>query len=135
MKIYIADTNFYLRFLLQDNKKQYLQSKKYLQQAKDGKIKIIFVSSVILEMSFILNKYFSLNREDVAKYLTSLLKTSYIDIEDRKIWIDVFLLYKKSGIDLIDIYLFLKARKEKAEILSFDKDFVKLKRKIEDKKG
>lgn len=131
MKTYIADTNFYLRFLLQDNRKQYLQSKNYLQQAKNDEIVVIFLSSVILEMSFVMNKYFSLTREEVSKYLVNLVKTSYVDIEDRKIWIDIFILYKKSTIDLIDIYLFFKAKKENAEVLSFDKDFKKL--KIHDK--
>ena len=132
MKSYIADTNFYLRFLLQDNIKQAKKAELYLKKAKKGDIRIIFLPAVILEMNFVLKTVVSVPRVEIANQLTNLIKTTYVEIENRDTWLETLQLYKNYNIDLLDIFLFFKAKKENAEVLSFDRDFVKLKRKLKD---
>lgn len=131
MKSYFADTNFYLRFILKDNKNQTKKTKGFLAIAKKGKIKIIFLPEVILEMEFVLRSVYSLSRKEIVRYLFPLIKTDYLEIQEREIWLLAFKIFQETNLSLFDIFLFLKAKKEKAEILSFDKDFKKLKKFIE----
>lgn len=130
MKVYFADTNFYLRFILQDNLRQFKIVNEFLQKAQEGKLKIVFLSEVILEMEFVLKSVYSFSRREIVKVLFSLVKTDYLDIEERDLWLEAFEIFRKSKLSLFDIFLFLSARKENAEVLSFDKDFKKLARRI-----
>ena len=126
MKSYFADTNFYLRFILKDNRGQAKKSKEFLTKAKKGKIKIIFPPEVILEMEFVLRSVYSLSKKEVVRYLLPLIKTDYLEIKEREIWLVAFKVFQETNLSLLDIFLFLKAKKEKAQILSFYKDFKKL---------
>lgn len=54
MKKFIADTNFSLRFILQDNAKHAKIAEKRLRDARDGRVSIFFPDEVILEMEFVL---------------------------------------------------------------------------------
>ena len=126
MKTYFADTNFYLRFILKDNESQSNKVKQYLKEARDKKIKIVFLSSIILEMEYVLRSVYTEERDEISKYLEGLIETSYLDIKERDIWKKTFWIYRKNNINLIDIYLHFLAEKEGAGVLSFDKDFRKL---------
>lgn len=127
MKRYFADTNFYLRFLLQDHQKQADQVEKELEKAQAGKQKIIFLSAIILEMAYVLKSNYSVNPSEISEYLSILVSIPYLDIEDREIWIKILPFFAQSKIDLIDIFLFEKAKTNSGEVLSFDKDFKKFK--------
>ena len=128
MRRYIADTNFYLRFILQDNKDQAVIAEKRIDEAKSGKISILFPDEVILEMEFVLRSYYSVLKKDIVENLLSLIKMKYVDIENRALWIKTIEIYKNKNVSLLDIFLFIKARNFDAEVLSFDKDFRKLER-------
>lgn len=127
MKIYFADTNIFLRFLLKDNPKFSKKARSYFTLAKKGRIRIIVLSVVILEIEYVLRKVYSLSRQEIAKKISSLVKSIYFEIEDRSLWLDVLAVYSKAKLDLVDIFLFEKAKANDAEVLSFDKDLIKLK--------
>lgn len=130
MKRFLADTNFYLRFILQDNKAQAKTVEEYLKKAKEKKIIIVFLDEVILEIEFVLRNVYQTPRSKIAKCLSVLVKTPFLEIENRSLWIETLEIYLKRKISLFDIFLFLRAKKEKAEILSFDRDFKKLVKKL-----
>jgi len=54
------------------------------------------------------------------------LNISYLEFVDKKILYESLKIYQKQSIDLVDLILYFKAKTNKAEILSFDKDFDKL---------
>lgn len=126
MKTYFADTNLYLRFLLQDNKSQAEKVKSYLQEAKKGAIKIIFINAVIIEMAIVLERLYKLSREEIAENLSSLVKTPYLDVVNGNVWLITFQIFTKTKIDLLDIFLFEMAKEYGGLVLSFDKDLEKL---------
>lgn len=130
VKSYFADTNFYLRFILKDNIRQVKKVKELLFKAKKRKVKIIFLPQVILEMEFVLRSVYSLSKEEIVEYLFPLVKIDYLEIGERQIWLTAFKIFKEKNLSLFDIFLFLKAKNEGAEILSFDKDFKKLARSL-----
>ena len=127
MKSYFADTNFYLRFILQDNKEQADKVEGDLKKASRGQKRIVFLSAVFLEMAFVLKSYYSLSTSEIARYLSILVKTKYLEIEDREIWLRVFSNYVTRSISLMDLFLFERAKDAGGDVLSFDKDFERLK--------
>lgn len=126
MKAYFADTNFYLRFILKDNKVQARKVKEFLQKAQKGRIKIGFLSEVILEMEFVLRNVYSLSKNEITKHLLPLVKTDYLNIPERNLWLTTFKVFQERNIPLFDIFLFFRAQEEGAKVLSFDKDLKKL---------
>lgn len=128
MKVYFADTNFYLRFILKDNQAQVKKVRECLAEVREEKIEIVFLPEVILEMEFVLRSVYALSKKQIARYLVPLVRTDYLDIGEREIWLTAFKIFPEKNFSLFDIFLFLKARSRKAEVLTFDKDFRKLKR-------
>ncbi len=128
MKTYLADSNLFLRFLLKDNLKHYNKAKKYISQAKEGKIKIVLIPSVLFEINYVLAKVYSLRREEIANMLSSIVHSPTLEVENRYTLISALKKYKESNIDLVDIYLFDLAKNNNWESLSFDKDFEKIKK-------
>ena len=127
MKKLFADTNIFIRFLIGDNPEQLKQAKKYFQLAKDRKIQIVILSEILIEINHVLNKVYGISKSQIAEKLSELVRSEYFEVEDRKLWIRIFDLYPKMNIDLVDILLFEMAKSRDGEVLSFDKDFKRLK--------
>lgn len=130
MKIFYIDTNFILRFFLKDHKEHFSVAEDTFLQAKNGIISLVCITEVILEVEYVLRKVYKLPRKKIATVLRSLVDKKYIGFPDKKIIHSTLSLYNSiSQVDLVDIVLFLKACDSNAEVLSFDKDFKKLKKK------
>lgn len=127
MNKYLVDTNVLLRFLLKDDQKLYQQAKKYLLRAKDGQVSLILLPQVIFEIDYFLRGVYSLSRKESSEILSTLVQSPDLEVKERKTLIRAVEIYKKLNVDLFDIYLYLRAKEEKAKILSFDKDFKKIK--------
>lgn len=132
MKVYYADTNVFLRFILGDISSQAKKARYYFSQAKKGQIKLIFLPEVIAEIEHILRKVYRLPKEEISQYLSSLIKSQYVHIDRRLAILNALEIYKNTNIDLVDIILFCTAKAENAQVLSFDKDVKKLQRRILD---
>jgi len=130
MKIFFADTNLFIRFFLQDNLKLARKAKFYFLRAKNKKIKLVVISEIIPEIEYILRKVYHLPKKEVEKHLSGLLKAPYFEVERRNFWLEAVRIYQETEVDLVDIFLFLIAKKEEAQVLSFDEDFRKLARII-----
>lgn len=125
MKKYFVDTNFFLRFVLKDNLSQWQIADNYFQEARFEKIKLVFLTEIILEIEYVIRKVYKLNRKIIFKYLSTLLAINSIEITDREVLREALLLYLEKNIDLIDGILFLKAKNQESTVLSFDHDFKK----------
>ena len=125
MKTYIADTNIFIRFFIKDEEKFYKKAENYLSDAKDGKIIIILPSPVIFEIDYVLMCVYKFSRQERVGALSILIKSPYLEVEERSIFSEVIELYAKKNIDLVDLYLIEKAKLRKAEVLSFDRDILK----------
>ena len=130
MKTYFADTNLYLRFILADDQTQFKKVNNFFRRAQRKKLKIVFLAVVILEMEFVLRNVYSFSKTELIKSLLTLVKSEYLEIEERELWFEAFRIFQEKNLSLFDIFLFLKAQKSGAEVLSFDQDFKKLKRRL-----
>ncbi|OGK55579.1 hypothetical protein A3B56_02005 [Candidatus Roizmanbacteria bacterium RIFCSPLOWO2_01_FULL_45_11] len=127
--IYI-DTNVIVRFIIKDNKQQNRKTREYIALSQQKKVVLTILTEIILEVEYVLRKTYKIPREDITKSLESVVEMSYFHVMDRDILKQALVIYKSRTVDLIDIILFLKAKKAGADVLSFDKDFGKLKKYI-----
>ncbi len=123
----LADTNIFIRIFIQDNPKQTLEAQKYLDQAKKGKIKLKIISEIIPEIEYVLRKVYKVSKDKIVDNLLLIMEASYLDIENRSEWTKSLNLYLKNNIDLIDSFLYISKLKYDMKILTFDKDFKKIK--------
>lgn len=128
MKVYFIDSNYLLRFLLKDNIPQAIKARECFVRAEKGDIKIVLLSEMILEIEYVLRKVYKLSKNEIVSKLFVVVKAPFLDVEYRFIWVRALGIYLKTNCDLVDIFLLERARQEGAEILSFDRDFQRLKR-------
>lgn len=126
MREYFVDTNIFLRFLLADNKKQYLLAKKLFQKAEDGKISLWTTDIVILEIIWTLKSFYQLKPQEIQHSITSLAALKNLKIENKNLILEALDVFVSKNVDFADAYNFLLAQKTKKKILSFDQDFDKL---------
>jgi predicted nucleic-acid-binding protein len=127
MVTYLADTNIFIRLYTQGNSEQRKISEKTLKDCKDGRLKMLVLSEVIPEIEYVLRKVYKIDRKTISDHLFGLVMTTYINIEKRDVWKKAIKIYSKNNIDIVDAILFVESQNRKNEILSFDKDFKKVK--------
>lgn len=129
MKTYYADTNLFVRFVMQDGGELFHLAKKYVAQAKSGEIEIVVLAEILIEINYVLRKVYNLSRKEVGEYLRSIIETPYLTVPEREVLIVALEKYERVNADLIDVILYEKAKEANAEVLSFDKaDFKKIKK-------
>lgn len=124
-KSFVADTNAFLRLILDDIPRQRKDFEKLLLKAKQAKAIIIVPQIVIFEIEFILQKYYLFNKEDVLDKLKVLVATSYLKLESREVFIKSLKLYDSISISFVDCFLIALASIENAELFTFDKKLKK----------
>lgn len=127
-KVIYIDTNIFIRFLVKDVPFQLKESKDIFNQIKEEKLNGFISILVINESIWILENYYKLKREDYLPDFLKLLSLPKIAIEEieKNLLITILSYYKRTRLDFTDVYLFYTADNRK--IVSFDKDFEKLKR-------
>lgn len=127
VKKYLLDTNVWLRFLLGDVKKQFEKSYKLLEEARDEKIGVCLVGEVLCEIVFVLESFYKVPREKIAKKVGGLVNLAYVEVDDRYVWNRVFEDYAKNNLHLVDLFLLEKIKEEGLELITFDE---KLKKRV-----
>lgn len=126
MKNYFVDTNFFLRFLLDDVPEQASEVQNFLKQAKKEEIRLIVLTPIVFEMNYALYKEYRLPLEVVTRHLGAIVNMPFVEVENREIFQEAILVRLRTDLDFVDCFLSVKARAEGGEVLSFDNDFKKL---------
>ena len=126
MKRYLVDTNVFIRMLLRDIPSQHDAAVSLFTRAKEGKVSIFVLPEIFIEIDYVLTKVYALSKTKVIGTLEHIIATPYITIQERGLVTEMLTLYKQFSIKLVDAYLFVAAKKEGAEVFSFDRDFQKL---------
>lgn len=126
MKKVLVDTNGFLRFILNDIPTQKEAFEKVLQDARLNQLVLLVPQIVIFEMEFALSKYYQFSKEDIIKRLQSITSASYVKIQDQDVFQTALKLYSMQTVSFVDCFLLAKAKKEGAELFTFDKKLRKL---------
>lgn len=126
MTSYYVDTNVYIKYLFDDGSKEHEKAVSVFKKAHQGTIRLIFLREVLLEIEFVLKRKLKLGKDERYEAIMSLLYSPFVEIVDRDLMLAVFTKYYEVSIDLVDILVFMNARENQAEVLSFDKDMNEL---------
>lgn len=126
MKLLVADTNLFLRFLLKDIPGQFREAREILTQARQKKLEIIIPQIVIFEIEFGLSKYYGLVKREVIEKLRVILSSKDLKIQNRGIFMNALKLFERYNISFVDCFLKAYGEEIKGEVFTFDKNFKKL---------
>lgn len=130
MKNLYADTNTLVSFLIKRDGTQSREVDRVFQEAQNGKIKVSIIPEIFLEVSFVLESNYNISRNRLYESLRYLISSKHLDVKNRAVLLDTLEIYNKTNMSLLDIYLYLTAKNDNAEVFSFDKDLEKLKRRF-----
>ena len=118
---YIVDTNVFLRYVLADNVNQYKLVKNFFGKASKRKIDLILVAQVVFEMEYVLRILYKKEKREIVDMFKSILSWEWLIIrEGGEILKRTISLFKDTNVSLVDCYLSVVAKNEKAEVFSFD---------------
>ena len=101
--IFVA-TNYFLRFLLDDNPEQGEIAKKLFRQAARGEKKLVSSTIVFFEIYWVLSSYYGKQRGELAKTLFDILAMVFIEFDDREILTAALERLARENLDLEDCY-------------------------------
>lgn len=104
MKSYFIDTNYFLRLLLKDNKKQFEEVYSIFKKAVDQEIKIYTSVIVFFEIYWVLSSFYKKDKLRIIEYLKKILRMDFLEIENRPILQETLILFAKQNLDLEDCY-------------------------------
>ena len=126
MKKVFFDTNFLLRFYLDDIPTQALKAKRMVQAAKEGAILLVTDLMVICEMVWVMDSFYDLEKEVISEKVTNLYRTPGVVIFNGDVLPDALSIYVSKNIDFTDAVVVSSATKNHVEYLaSFDKKHMK----------
>lgn len=131
MKTYFVDSNIFLRFILEDDKKAAQACEKLFQRAEKEKIVLKTNSLVIAEIIWVLLSFYELNKLDVIEKVRKMIEPEWLKIENKCTLLQALILFERENVDFIDAFNFIWAREGNFDgVISFDKDFDKLDKNI-----
>ncbi len=123
-----VDTNFFLRFFLQDNRIQLRQAKKLFHQAASGQVELTTSLIVFFEIYWVLSSLYGHKHHLVSQTLMAIINMDFITLPQRQLLKACLANFARFNYDLEDSYNFFYAHSKKiSEFATFDK---KLKEKF-----
>ncbi len=121
-----VDTNYFLRYLIADDKKQYEIANQLFLDGSRGKIKLISSTIVFFETYWVLKSYYSTPKERLLITLKRILQMHFINFGERDILEETIRLFGKTTFDLEDCYNVFYAKTHKIKnFKTFDEKLIK----------
>ncbi|MDO8965710.1 PIN domain-containing protein [Algoriphagus sp.] len=116
------DANYILRYLLQDNPKQFLIVKEVIENQEISLTDFIFA-----EVVYVLEKVYSVPKSDIKESLGGLIKYKYLFMENKNVILKSLQIYSENKIDFADALLIAYHQESSNTILhTFDKKILKI---------
>lgn len=121
MQQYLIDTNWILRYLLNDIPVQAQIVEDYFQKAKLGEITITVPMLVFVELDYALSKLYKFRKTNIIEKIGYILEQTYLEIENKLLIQEALKLYSRKNISFVDAIFCSQARLEGKKLLTFDK--------------
>lgn len=120
------DTNYFLRFLLNDINFQHKEVKNLFMEASEGKVELVTSTIVFFEIYWVLFSFYKKSKEELVEALQKILKLTFIELPEREILLNSLTLFNTSSLDLEDCYNLYFAKSQKVKSFkTFDKKLEK----------
>jgi predicted nucleic-acid-binding protein len=126
---YYLDTNYFLRFFLDDNKKQAHKVRELFNKAIDEEIKLVSSAVVILEITWVLSSFYGFSKNQIVEILEAVLKMDFINFENTQVILTALNHFKEKSISLEDCFhlaYIQDSKDEKHKLATFDKKLLKI---------
>jgi len=125
MKKVYFDTNFLLRFYLDDIPKQAANAKEMVNSAKEGRVCLVTDLIVICEMVWVLDSYYGLQKDEISEKISNLYETPGITVLNGDVLSQALNIFVDKNIDFTDAIIAASALKNSIEyVASFDKKHI-----------
>ncbi len=121
-----VDTNYFLRFLLNDISEQHEKAKDLFLSGSEGKVDLVTSTIVFFEIYWVLSSYYAKEKPEIVKVLEKILKLTFIELKERELLLNSLKLFEKTNFDLEDCFNLYYAKLQKADSFkTFDKKLEK----------
>lgn len=103
--IKVIDANIILRYLLDDNEELSKKARDLVDQAIGLKIEILIKELVIAEVVYVLEKFYKVNRKEIADVLERLISLRGIKTENKEFVKRALKIYSEKKLDFVDCVL------------------------------
>ena len=120
------DTNALIRLVIEDDEAQARKVKKLIESIEKYGQQIIILTEVLIETVWVLESVYGCTREDISRFLETMIHTSIFTFSEPRIIRNVIHQFKKAG-DFADLVIVMQALNHQAKkMVSFDKKLQKL---------
>jgi predicted nucleic-acid-binding protein len=123
--ISLIDANVIIRFLVREESTLYVKSVKIIEQIEKGELKVEILSEVLMEVLFIMTKYYKAPLRDIIEDLKIILRLQGVVNENKYILINSLDMMVEKKIDYVDALICSKSKLQGYGKISFDKDVMK----------
>jgi len=125
----LIDANIFLRLFVRENEVLFLETQEFFRLVEQGTIDAFVPTVAVAEVLFVLSSWYKVSKDGTIALLNRITTSPGIEIFDDLDLRVAVTLYQKSNVKFIDCLLASSNRIQKGEaaILSYDRDFGKLK--------
>lgn len=124
-KAVFLDTNIFLRVIVKEDEKTFLECTKLLASVKSGERRAYTSTLVLAEINWVLGSFYKFPKSEVVLALPGILSLKNLTVDDKYDTLTAISLYERHSVKFIDALLsthHLVFRKE-VPMVSYDKDF------------
>jgi len=118
----LIDTNVIIRFLVGDHEEHLIESTQIFEKIESGELEVEILATVIMEVLFVLTKFYKLPKQEVVTDLKAILALQGVINRNKLILSDTLSMYVDRNIDFVDALICTKAKLQGYERISFDHD-------------
>ena len=129
IKIRILDTNYFVRFILDDIPEQVEITENVLKKGAENKLHLIITTLAIVELNNVLLYEYKLEKKqrlEALKLITNIHHLDYPDKKDKEITGLAITYFNKYNLDLEDCYNIAYAKIRDWELFTFDTELKKV---------
>ncbi|HIP94045.1 MAG TPA: type II toxin-antitoxin system VapC family toxin [Leucothrix sp.] len=123
----LIDTNVIIRFLVGDHEEHLLKSTEIFENIESRRIEVKILDTVLMEVLFVLIKFYKLPKAEVVNDLKSILAMEGIVNTNKVILVEALTLHLDKNIDFVDALICAKSKIQGYGWISFDNDLKKCK--------
>lgn len=123
MKKYCVDTNYILKFLLNDIEEQALEVENLLKEVINKQAEV-FVSVIVqMEIIYVLSSFYKVEKSEVYQIMKKLYDMSFIEFEYYDLMQNVMNRYMDYNISIQDSFLIKFSKDKEMDVKTFDKKY------------
>jgi predicted nucleic acid-binding protein len=119
----LLDTNVIVRFLTGDHPAHSPRSRKLFARAAAGDVTLVVTHLALAETAWVLQSFYSLDRDAIAAALKDLIESKGIEVENKATLLSALRNFTQTDVNFVDAYHAAVAAAESIAIASFDRDF------------